>query len=281
MKDYQEKLKDPRWQKKRLEVMNRDNFTCQVCGNGLNNGVPLNVHHIKYKPNADPWEYADNNLLTLCEECHRKAHNGEITLKLPRNNKAGIVYFRYLFKCTDELSPVEGLVYSVLLFNSMVSNGEFARNGTLCIDKVKTYIAATNCEYINYSPMKAIDLMNKTELTFPTVKRALSSLHEKGFIDECRIKCSHEMLNGGYMKIPYGTNLKGRQLFFYSFLLDRSYKHNNTIDTWAYRYKDLCGIDSDNAYFIINQLKNKGLVERLGNGALKIYNPNCSTNAFA
>ena len=29
---YSEKLKDPRWQKKRLEILERDNFRCQYCG---------------------------------------------------------------------------------------------------------------------------------------------------------------------------------------------------------------------------------------------------------
>lgn len=29
--EYLEKLKDPRWQKRRLEIFQRDEFTCQVC----------------------------------------------------------------------------------------------------------------------------------------------------------------------------------------------------------------------------------------------------------
>jgi len=29
---YKDKLKDPRWQKLRLEVLNDNNFTCQYCG---------------------------------------------------------------------------------------------------------------------------------------------------------------------------------------------------------------------------------------------------------
>lgn len=31
---YAEKLKDPRWQKLRLEVMNRNEFHCEICGSG-------------------------------------------------------------------------------------------------------------------------------------------------------------------------------------------------------------------------------------------------------
>lgn len=64
---YSEKLRDPRWQKKRLEVMQRDQFTCQRCSN---NESTLNVHHKYYKAGADPWEYELDSLVTLCESCH-------------------------------------------------------------------------------------------------------------------------------------------------------------------------------------------------------------------
>ena len=57
--------------------MQRDNFTCQHCGNGLNDGVPLNVHHIRYRRNLMPWEYDDADLTTLCEKCHKEEHSGK------------------------------------------------------------------------------------------------------------------------------------------------------------------------------------------------------------
>ncbi len=40
---YSEKLKDPRWQKKRLEIFQRDEFHCQQCGDGENT---LCVHYL-------------------------------------------------------------------------------------------------------------------------------------------------------------------------------------------------------------------------------------------
>jgi hypothetical protein len=64
---YSEKLRDPRWQKKRLEIMQRDKFTCQLCCDDENT---LNVHHHKYINGKDPWDYDNNDLITLCEECH-------------------------------------------------------------------------------------------------------------------------------------------------------------------------------------------------------------------
>jgi len=63
---YGDHLKDPRWQRKRLEIFQRDNFTCRHCSA---DDKPLNVHHIKYVGNF-PWETPDKYLITLCEDCH-------------------------------------------------------------------------------------------------------------------------------------------------------------------------------------------------------------------
>lgn len=65
-KTYYQLLKDPRWQKKRLEIFERDEFQCQHCGD---RDETLNVHHIAYN-NGDPWDIDSNLLITLCEVCH-------------------------------------------------------------------------------------------------------------------------------------------------------------------------------------------------------------------
>jgi hypothetical protein len=68
---YSEKLKDPRWQRKRLEILQRDEFMCQKCGNGKKT---LHVHHKSYRPKTDPWDYPDYIYITLCEDCHKEQH---------------------------------------------------------------------------------------------------------------------------------------------------------------------------------------------------------------
>lgn len=65
--NYSDKLKDPRWQKKRLEIMQRDEFTCMICGD---EETTLNVHHLYYEKDKNPWDYPDTALITLCEDCH-------------------------------------------------------------------------------------------------------------------------------------------------------------------------------------------------------------------
>lgn len=68
--NYSKKLKDPRWQRVRLRIFERDNFTCQMCDSTENS---LCVHHIKYS--GEPWEAPDEYLITLCEFCHEVEHN--------------------------------------------------------------------------------------------------------------------------------------------------------------------------------------------------------------
>lgn len=63
---YAEKLRHPRWQKRRLEIFQRDQWTCRCCGGKELN---LQVHHLVYGK-QDPWDYPDHCLLTLCENCH-------------------------------------------------------------------------------------------------------------------------------------------------------------------------------------------------------------------
>lgn len=71
MRTYAEKLKHPLWQRKRLEILNRDGFKCRGCGNGEKT---LHVHHLKYTRGRDPWDYPDASLVTLCEVCHETEH---------------------------------------------------------------------------------------------------------------------------------------------------------------------------------------------------------------
>lgn len=64
---YKEKLLDPRWQRKRLEILNRDEFTCRFCGDAKSE---LQIHHLYYFVNIDPWQYDESALITLCKTCH-------------------------------------------------------------------------------------------------------------------------------------------------------------------------------------------------------------------
>ena len=71
---YGDKLKDRRWIKARYLILNRDKFTCQICSAKKEWGYQMQVHHIKYINNKEPWEYPPSYLVTLCIRCHRKVH---------------------------------------------------------------------------------------------------------------------------------------------------------------------------------------------------------------
>ncbi len=65
---YAEKLRNPLWQKKRLEVMQRDKFKCQLCQDAE---TELHIHHKEYITGHAPWEYDNSLLITLCKDCHQ------------------------------------------------------------------------------------------------------------------------------------------------------------------------------------------------------------------
>jgi hypothetical protein len=90
-KTYSEMLKHPKWQKKRLEVLERANFECELCGDG---DSTLNVHHGYYRKGNKPWEYRDESFHCLCEDCH-----------------SGVTETVAYMKELIGLSPVQGLYF--------------------------------------------------------------------------------------------------------------------------------------------------------------------------
>ena len=67
-------------------VLFRDSHTCQCC-KGKSKDKILNVHHIESRKTGGN---APNNLITLCETCHKGYHNG--TVKLPTTIKRGMSF---------------------------------------------------------------------------------------------------------------------------------------------------------------------------------------------
>jgi 5-methylcytosine-specific restriction endonuclease McrA len=74
---YGEKLFDPRWLEKRKKILTRDKYQCVIC---QKKDGKLMVHHKQYHiikrlhKHADPWDYNDALLITLCESCHNRGH---------------------------------------------------------------------------------------------------------------------------------------------------------------------------------------------------------------
>lgn len=58
--------------------MQRENFTCQCCGD---KDSTLNVHHTYYEKGAMPWEYPSESLRCFCEICHELAQEQMTTMR--------------------------------------------------------------------------------------------------------------------------------------------------------------------------------------------------------
>ena len=68
---------------RREAILHRDNYTCQCCGK---KNCRLEVHHVKFK--SDGGTDDEENLLTLCEDCHKGVHAGTVVLnKKPKKSK--------------------------------------------------------------------------------------------------------------------------------------------------------------------------------------------------
>lgn len=100
---YIEKLKNPLWQKKRLEIFQRDGFRCTSMG-CFEDGKTLHVHHLDYISGREPWDYPNEYFMTLCEDCHN-----DITKRRPEYEKKIINQLRlklkdgFIQKCAAEL----------------------------------------------------------------------------------------------------------------------------------------------------------------------------------
>lgn len=88
---YTEKLRDPRWQRKRLEIMNRDGFRCKEC---KVSDATLNIHHGYYERGLEPWEYEDETLHTLCERCHEIAEEARRHLYYTLSKMSAFQHFK-------------------------------------------------------------------------------------------------------------------------------------------------------------------------------------------
>lgn len=119
-KTYWEKLKDPRWQRMRLAVMERDGFACQMC---LDDKSTLNVHHRIYRKGADPWGYQPHELVTLCEACHDEQHQADDSIKeamclasvqqIPAGRIAALIY-GFVYRDAEMGGDIDGDIFDKL-----------------------------------------------------------------------------------------------------------------------------------------------------------------------
>lgn len=87
---YKNAYLDARWQKKRLEIMERDKWECLNC----HDTFQLSVHHLYYLPDTEIWDYDNECYVTLCDKCHKIIHTDLVKI-------SGIIAFKLLTKRLD------------------------------------------------------------------------------------------------------------------------------------------------------------------------------------
>jgi predicted phosphatase len=65
--EFRRLYQDPRWHEKRARIVSASGNACSRCGS---KDRVLNVHHLFYFRNAQPWDYPDDMLRCLCVTCH-------------------------------------------------------------------------------------------------------------------------------------------------------------------------------------------------------------------
>jgi len=63
LKKYEEKKQ---WELLQLKICERDDWTCVNCGQS---DCYLYIHFKIFEPNKKPWEYPEDSLVSLCEDC--------------------------------------------------------------------------------------------------------------------------------------------------------------------------------------------------------------------
>ena len=111
-------------------VLFRDGHKCQCC-KGKSKDPVLNVHHIESRKTGGN---APNNLITLCETCHKGYHNGTVTLPktihrgMKFNDAAfmGIMRWAFYNKVKETYEPI-GVMVS-MTYGYITKNTRIAHN---------------------------------------------------------------------------------------------------------------------------------------------------------
>lgn len=104
-------------------VLFRDNHTCQHC-KGKSKDKVLNVHHIESRKTGGD---SPNNLITLCETCHKAYHRGEFKLNVKRGRSfrdaafMGIMRWSFYEKLKN-IYPNVSMTFGYITKNTRITN---------------------------------------------------------------------------------------------------------------------------------------------------------------
>lgn len=115
--------KSPKWQKMRLQILERDGWKCVACGDEEST---LHVHHTAYQGN--PWEVPEGWLQTLCEYHHEAlGEHPKSGVWWKVNDGRATVFVHWCPKCGNQRFTKKGERYRCL--SCSWSTAEYERVG--------------------------------------------------------------------------------------------------------------------------------------------------------
>ncbi len=69
------RYKDGRWERKRENVLKRDEYKCRNCKRYGTTSAANTVHHVKPVESSPELYLTSRNLISLCGKCHNKMHD--------------------------------------------------------------------------------------------------------------------------------------------------------------------------------------------------------------
>jgi len=143
--DYQNGVQKDFWNIREY-VLYRDNHTCRHCGKSK---VILNVHHIESRKYGGD---RSDNLITLCEKCHKDYHAGKIKLSVKKSKgfKAETIMSIIRWKLVGKLQELGNIVN--------ITYGYITKSARIALKLNKTHANDAFCiaggngqEKLNYS----------------------------------------------------------------------------------------------------------------------------------
>lgn len=134
-------------------VLYRDNHTCQACS-GKSKDKALNVHHIESRKTGGD---RPDNLITLCETCHKAYHKGKIKLEIKKHKSFKAETFMSIirWKLVNKLRELDNTVN--ITYGYITKSARIAlkldkshANDAFCIAGGKTQKRADNNYFIKF-----------------------------------------------------------------------------------------------------------------------------------
>ena len=149
-------------------VLYRDNHICQAC-NGKSKDKILNVHHIT--PRADGGTNRPDNLITLCETCHKAYHKGKLELKIKKHKtfKAETIMSILRWKIVNELRELGNAV--------SITYGYLTKSARIALKLEKSHADDAFC-IAGGSGQERTDVINGS---FTRRQNRCTQLNRKGF----------------------------------------------------------------------------------------------------